>query len=80
MKDVTIINPKLSPGAILGNETNPMRNIVFDNVVVKQDSKILGKWPWKEDGLRGVGTYKSEFVGNGVCRGCHPVPDGFVEE
>jgi polygalacturonase len=80
LKDVTIINPKLSPGAILGNETNPMRNIVFDNVVVKQDSKILGKWPWKEDGLRGVGTYKSEFVGNGVCRGCHPVPDGFVEE
>ncbi|GMH75218.1 hypothetical protein TrRE_jg7687 [Triparma retinervis] len=80
LKDVLIVNPKLSPGAILGNETNPMRNIVFDNVVVKQESKILGKWPWKEDGMRGIGTYKSEFVGSGICKGCHPVPDGFVEE
>jgi len=57
-----------------------MRNIVFDNVMVEQDSKVLGKWPWKEDGFRGQGTYKSIFVGSGICKnGCSPVPDGFVE-
>jgi polygalacturonase len=35
LRNITIINPKSSPGVILGSETNPMQNVVFDNVVVK---------------------------------------------
>lgn len=35
LKDVYIKNPSYSPGVILGNSTNPMDNIVFDNVIVE---------------------------------------------
>jgi hypothetical protein len=78
LKDVLIENPYISPGGIFGNSSNPMRNIVFDNVVVKQDSKIAGRWPWREDKFPFKGTYHSEHV-EGVCiNGCDPVPEGFV--
>jgi len=35
LKNVFINNPKGHPGVIIGNASNPMQNIVFDNVVVK---------------------------------------------
>ena len=34
LKDIIITNPVLSPGVVLGNSSNPMSNIVFDNVSV----------------------------------------------
>jgi polygalacturonase len=38
LRNITINNPKQSPGVIIGSVTNPMENIVFDNVVVKGGS------------------------------------------
>lgn len=32
--DIQIIDPKQSPGVIVGNDTNPIYNVVFDNVIV----------------------------------------------
>ncbi|GMH57099.1 hypothetical protein TrST_g9729 [Triparma strigata] len=78
-RNVEIVNPKLSPGAILGNSTNPMRNIHFENVVVKQDSQVLGRWPWHEDKYPFTGTYESINCGTCTCNGCSPLPEGFVE-
>jgi len=77
LKDVVIDNPLLSPGAILGNVTNPMRNLVFDNVTVQQDSFFLGKFPWHESSFPFQGTYKSQYV-SGTCVNCNPVPKGFA--
>ena len=34
LRNVTITDPALSPGVILGNASNPMSNIVFDGVRV----------------------------------------------
>eukprot|EP00660_Eupelagonema_oceanica_P007966 gene7966-15690_t len=34
LRDITINNPKMSPGVVIGNAKNPMQGIVFDNVVV----------------------------------------------
>jgi hypothetical protein len=36
LRNVQINNPVFSPGVLFGNTTNPMQNIVFDNVVVKK--------------------------------------------
>lgn len=45
LKDIFINNPKNSPGMLMGNVTFPMRNIVFDNVVVTNP----GSEPWGDD-------------------------------
>ena len=42
LRNIHIEKPVLSPGVILGNQSNPMRNIVFDNVRVNDP----GKWPF----------------------------------
>ena len=42
LRNIYIDSPVLSPGVVLGNESNPMTNVVFDNVVVKGS----GKWPF----------------------------------
>ena len=34
LRNITINNPKQSAGVLLANQTSPMKNIVFDNVVV----------------------------------------------
>lgn len=34
LRDIYITNPATSPGVIIGNESNPMTDIVFDNVSV----------------------------------------------
>eukprot|EP01062_Namystynia_karyoxenos_P027110 TRINITY_DN20899_c0_g1_i1.p1 TRINITY_DN20899_c0_g1~~TRINITY_DN20899_c0_g1_i1.p1 ORF type:complete len:474 (+),score=176.19 TRINITY_DN20899_c0_g1_i1:75-1424(+) len=44
LRNVLIDSPLLAPGVILGNSSNPMQNIVFDNVVVKNPSK--GPFPF----------------------------------
>ena len=57
LRNINILNPKESPGVIYGNETSPMVNVTFDNVVCtpKDDTKK----PWKKkfyfcQGVRGV--------------------------
>eukprot|EP00943_MAST-04B_sp_MAST-4B-sp1_P000784 g784.t1 len=42
LRNIYIDKPVLSPGVILGNASNPMTNIVFDNVVVNDPAK----WPF----------------------------------
>merc|ERR1712176_1538884 len=37
LRNVRIERPLLSPGIIMGNETNPMRNLTFENVNVEFD-------------------------------------------
>jgi len=68
LRNITINNPKGSPGLIYANETNPMKNIVFDNVRVNNPgSKPFGK------------TYYCKNV-QGVATGnTWPVPDCFED-
>eukprot|EP01084_Bolivina_argentea_P256087 431032_1 len=45
VRDVTINSPKISQSVIKGNDTNPMRNIIFDNVIV---NNAVGHKPFGE--------------------------------
>lgn len=80
LRNILIENPKMSPGAILGNSTNPMQGIVFDNVKVKQKSLVLGRWPWKEDKYPWHGTYQSVAAPGTCINGCDPMPEGFTSQ
>jgi polygalacturonase len=42
LRNITLSNPQLSPGVIIGNSSNPMQNVLFDNVIVKNP----GSHPW----------------------------------
>ena len=47
LRRVTIDDPLLSPGVILGNATNPMAAVVLDDVAVRYPSTSLrGRFPW----------------------------------
>jgi len=55
LRNITVDMPQLSPGVILGNTTNPMMNILFDNVFVNKP----GTFPWGEkyyacEGVEGI--------------------------
>lgn len=68
LRNIVINNPKQSPGVILGNSTNPMQNIIFDNVLVNNP----GDKPW------GNLYYKCEGVASGIAlNGTYPVPPCF---
>lgn len=43
LRNITIDSPRISPGVIIGNETRPMTEILFDDVVVLNP----GMNPWK---------------------------------
>jgi polygalacturonase len=48
LRNVTISDPWLSPGVILGNSSNPMRGIVFDHVEVTHSANSTsGYWPFE---------------------------------
>lgn len=67
LRNVTVDGPQLSPGVILGNSSNPMMNIIFDNVVVNKP----GVFPWLDR------YYACDAV-QGFARGnTHPVPPCF---
>jgi polygalacturonase len=63
LRRVRIVDPLLSPGLILGNATNPMSNLLLDNVTVEfsRDRPLRGSLPWgrefrcKHAGVRSVG-------------------------
>lgn len=47
LRRVTIDEPFLSPGVILGNATNPMVGVALEDVKVRFGSNPLsGAWPW----------------------------------
>eukprot|EP01033_Poteriospumella_lacustris_P014073 gene14073-10054_t len=67
LRDITINNPKNSPGVLMGNSSNPMQGIVFENVVVNNP----GTKPWGDQ------FYYCEGM-NGVAKGSTtPVPPCF---
>eukprot|EP00941_MAST-03F_sp_MAST-3F-sp1_P000050 g50.t1 len=63
LKNIRIIEPVLSPGAILGNSTNPMKNIIFDNVTVIRS----GSLPFE-------GEYLCKHAGNIKVSNSNPMP------
>lgn len=70
LRDIYINNPKQSPGVIFGNTSNPMTNVIFDNVVVTNP----GTKPWGDD------MYYCEGI-NGVAMGkTSPVPPCFTKK
>merc|ERR1712217_529770 len=69
LRNITINSPRQSPGLIFGNETNPMKDIVFDSVRVNRP----GSKPW------GSNFYKCSNV-QGVAQGSTwPVPPCFED-
>lgn len=70
LRNITINDPKISCGVILGNSSTPMENIVFDNVRVNNP----GLKPWGKD------YYKCEGVAVGIATGnTWPVPPCFKD-
>ena len=45
LRNIRVTSPLLSPGVLLGNASNPMQNILFDNVTVDHP----GSFPYKKD-------------------------------
>jgi hypothetical protein len=58
LRNIFINDPEHSPGVLMGNFSNPIHNVVFDNVVVKNAG---GTKPWGDDfyfcdGIEGIAT------------------------
>jgi hypothetical protein len=69
LKDITIIDPRQSPGVILGNATFPtIVNVTFDNVVVVNP----GEKPWGPNFYDCAGVSNGRAIGN-----TYPVPPCF---
>ena len=67
LRDINITNPEYGPGVILGNESNPISNLVFNNVIVKEEKKEFNIW-------------KKNYICSGVSKGIvlgktNPIPD-----
>lgn len=70
LRNITINDPVMSPGVIYGNDTNPMRGFVFEDVIVNNP----GPMPWGDE------FYACQFT-SGVARGrTYPVPPCFSRE
>jgi hypothetical protein len=67
LKDVFINSPEQSPGVLLGNATNPMHNVIFDNVVVTNAPAD----PWGDD------FYFCDGMQGTAMGGTSPVPPCF---
>jgi hypothetical protein len=67
LRNITINGPHLSPGVILGNASNPMLNILFDNVIVTKP----GMHPWGDE------YYACEGVEGTAQGNTHPYPPCF---
>ena len=67
LRDIIINNPLKSPGVLLGNSSNPMQNVVFENVVVNNP----GEKPWGSD------FYLCEGVEGIAAGSTYPVPPCF---
>jgi len=69
LRDIIIRNPKGSPGVIFGNISNPIRGLVFDNVIVENP----GEEPWGED------FYYCEGIQGTALGDTYPVPPCFAK-
>ena len=70
LKNITINSSKLSPGVIFANESMPMENVVFEDVVFNSP----GGSPWGE-------SYFCEGVTGGLAKGTTwPVPSCFEDQ
>mmetsp|Transcript_7424 Transcript_7424/g.11072 ORF Transcript_7424/g.11072 Transcript_7424/m.11072 type:complete len:421 (-) Transcript_7424:934-2196(-) len=69
LRNITIRNPKGSPGVIFGNVSNPIRGLIFDNVVVENP----GDEPWGDD------FYYCEGIQGTALGNTFPVPPCFAE-
>eukprot|EP01012_Entosiphon_sulcatum_P014137 TRINITY_DN19232_c0_g1_i1.p2 TRINITY_DN19232_c0_g1~~TRINITY_DN19232_c0_g1_i1.p2 ORF type:complete len:285 (-),score=45.01 TRINITY_DN19232_c0_g1_i1:196-1050(-) len=63
LRRVSIESPLLSPGVVLGNATNPMRQVTFEDVVVRNASTFP------------FGGYQCEFAALRAVGSTSPVPD-----
>lgn len=57
LRDITVYSPNRSPGVLIGNDTNPITNVLFDNVVIHSP----GDYPWGDqfyecDNIQGTAT------------------------
>ena len=69
LKDITIYNSRNSPGVLLGNSSNPMQGVVFENVVVINP----GSNPWGND------FYQPCTGIHGIAKGTtYPIPPCFT--
>jgi hypothetical protein len=67
LRDIFINDPLRSPGVLFGNASNPMTNVIFDNVVVKNP----GTQPWEDQ------FYYCEGMEGYVMGSTTPVPPCF---
>eukprot|EP00038_Savillea_parva_P006047 m.161370 g.161370 ORF g.161370 m.161370 type:complete len:429 (+) comp12066_c0_seq1:139-1425(+) len=67
LRNITVNNPKQSPGVLIADASTPMQNIVFDNVVINNPASS----PWGND------FYKCENVQGIATGGTTPVPPCF---
>jgi hypothetical protein len=71
LKNVTVIDPRNSPGVILGNSSTPLVNITFEDVIIENPPA---------DGYFGDDYYYCQDVQNGVATGkTWPVPPCFED-
>ena len=61
LRNITVNHPQISPGVIIGNLSNPMHNVLFDNVIVNDPSLH----PWGTDyyacsGVEGIAQGNTE--------------------
>lgn len=72
LRNITIVKPKLSPGVIFGNSTNPIQGLVFDGVRVTDPPS---------DGAFGKKYYYCKGVSSGIAKGdTWPVPPCFKDQ
>jgi len=69
LRNVIINNPSNSAGVLMGNFTNPMKNVVFDHVVVNNP----GSWPFGDD------FYHCQNIEGYALGGTYPVPPCFKQ-
>jgi hypothetical protein len=64
----------------MGNSSNPMKNILFDNVTMTVPFNYYlthGRLPFHNKRFPFSGKFQCENVQAGTCKGCNPVPDCF---
>lgn len=75
-RNILIEDPYISPGVIMGNETNPIHNLIIENLTVSTRTwkPWHGKWPYHEWKYPFRGKFQCTNA-NGVCKNCFPAPD-----
>jgi hypothetical protein len=60
LRNIAIVNPKISPGVILGNTSNPIADLIFENVQVTEAEELTDRPPFGDAFFcNGVSEYSS---------------------